>query len=526
MQTATVEPSPETLTCATDGCGNTWERTRKGGRRPKYCPQKCKKSRRARTPRIEAGEQQEEPLSTPELYEGLGQLDHWVESRVAHFRLNQGLPLLPVQYDVFNCDAPLIGCFGSYRSGKTRAGALKMLQIGAENPWRKIYNRNNPTSVAITETLRVVRDSSYREFMDLVPSGIILKTWESPQNFRVRIKNGHDFIFRQWKGKVEGLSGICTWLDESQKLDGPDGPHALWRNFVMRSSDPRARRRCTIATGLPEYGWLSEIFDTPNTADRVTFLCSLRDNQYLTPDVIRSLYASTTKEEAEVVIEGKWRKPETVVYYAFAFDQNTTDWEGDPSMPAHLTMDLGDKGAILVGQNVSVWCVYPDGTRRREKGLVIVDEILPEKKTAREALIEMKATRPWYFDSTSRITIDPKAASDQISSIREVLNAGNPGGPRLRRARPDEDIYYVEAGHRCVNAAFRDYNGNTRLFISNRLPRSKRSLIPALLAHKRRQNGKPYRDNIVDHVLDALRYLVVDQIPHHDTGWTKVGKAA
>lgn len=478
--------------------------------------------------RIEAGDYAEDPIATPELYDrpGLNRLENWVSGRVAHFKLNHGLPLLPVQFDVFNATVPLIGCFGSYRSGKTRAGALKTLQIAAENPWRAIYEGNNPTSVAITETLRVVRDSAYREFTDLCPRELILRTWESPQNFRIRLVNGHDVIFRQWKGKVEGLSACCVWLDEAQKLDGPDGPQKLWKNFLMRASDPRAKRRCVIATGLPEYGWLSEIFDLPNTEDRITILCSLRQNQYLTDDVIRGLFAATTKEEAEVVIEGKWRKPESVIYYAFAFGQNTTDYAGDRSKPVHISIDLGDKGAIVVGQNITVICKDHLGKTYRDKGLVIVDEILPDNKSVKDALRDFVAEGKWHLGPGSRVYVDPKADRDELAAIREVLGAGERGGPKIVKKPPKEEGYSIDYGHRCANAAFRDYHGNVRLFIYSGLGRSKRSLIPGLLSHKRKPNGHPLRDNIVDHVLDSLRYMVVDQMPLRSAGFSVMGKAA
>ena len=97
------------------------------------------------------------------------------EDRIGRLLINGGLPVLKVQFDVFNCDAPLIGCFGSWASGKTRAGALKMIQIAAANPWRPAYQGDNPTSIVITETLKVIRDSAYRELMQLLPSSFYRK---------------------------------------------------------------------------------------------------------------------------------------------------------------------------------------------------------------------------------------------------------------------------------------------------------------------------------------------------------------
>lgn len=454
----------------------------------------------------------------------------YAPSRTANLLLNDGLPVLPVQWDVLQCGASVIGCFGSWRSGKTRAASMALLKIACENPWRSIYKVDNPTSVVITETTKVIRDSAYRELMQVLPTECILKKWESPNNWRVRLVNGHDIVFRPWSGALEGLSAIGVWIDEAHKLDSPDGPEALWRNFQMRATDPRASRRLTIATGLPEYGYLSEIFDKPNTAERSTFLCSLRQNFYLATDTIRSLMASTTKEEAAVVIDGKWRKPPTVVYYAFG-DLNLTSFRGNVNEPADLSIDLGDKGAMLVTQKCSITCREPDGRggwkTYRDTGIVVVDELLPEQQSVKDALRDFLKNTPWSVRSSeSRIYVDPKVDRDEIDAIRDILGAGKERGPRLIRQKPNEKGYWVEYGQRCVNSAFRDYYENPRLFISEHLPRTQRSLIPSLRKHRRKPNGSPYRDNIVDHILDCLRYVVVDQLPLRERGKVIVNKAA
>jgi hypothetical protein len=462
--------------------------------------------------RIEAdGEDYDSFRATPELYDF---------ERVGRFQLNHGLPVLKVQYSVLQETAPVIACLGSWRSGKTRSGALKTIEVAAANPWRPIYESDNPTSVVITETMKIVRDSAYRELAGLLPKELILREWKSTQHWRIRLVNGHDLIFRSWMSPFEGLSSICTWLDEAHKLDGPDGPHELWRNISTRATDAKVSRRQTIVTGLPEYGWLSEIFDQPNTRERATYLCSMIDNFYLydengESEVIRVLRASTTEEEAEVTIHGRWRKPETVIYYAFSLDGNLSPIAGDPTRSVDLSLDLGDKGAILVSQNILVWCRDQHGRKYRSAGVLIVDEMLPERMSVKDALRNFFAAKPWKLTADSRVYVDPKADRDELAAIREITGAGSgkPGCPRLVKKQAKEKGYSVEYGHRCVNSAFRDLDRNRRLFIYKGLGRGRRSLIPALLAHKRKPNGEPLRDNIVDHVLDALRYIIVDRLP-------------
>lgn len=461
---------------------------------------------------VEAGEEDFGSLRPrPEEYSG-------VDGAVLNLLLNDGLPLLPVQWDVFNDWTPLIGCFGSWRSGKTRGGALKTLQVAAENPWTPLFRDSHPTSLVMTESHRVIRDSAYREMKALLPPELILKEWTSSNRFAIRLVNGHEIVFRPWLGKMEGLSACSVWLDEAHKLDGPDGPEPMWRNIVMRASDPRAKRRVTTVTGLPEYGWLSEKFDQPNSQDRSTYLCSLEQNFYLTPDVVASLYASTTAEEADLVIKGLWRKPPTVVFYAFsnvaAPRGNLVNFTGQTRLPVDISIDLGDKGAILVFQRIRVQCRGPAGEHYTSQGLVVVDELLPEQVSVRSALRTLFNTRPWKLGPGSKVYVDPKADRDELEAVRAEVGAGKPGGPKIVKRKAEEDAYYTEYGIRCVNSAFRDLTGNRRLFVCAHLPRGARSIIPSLLSQKRSaKTGRVVRDNVTDHVLDCLRYAVADQLP-------------
>lgn len=464
--------------------------------------------------RIEAGELAEPPIATPDSYE-----------RIGTCTFNNGLPALRVQYDVFHEERSLIGCFGSWRSGKTRGGALRIGRCGADNPWRPVYGRASPFSYIISETNKVLSDATMPELLSVLPKEWILRVWETKGAQRVRLVNGHDYLFRTWSGAIEGGSACGVWIDEAHKLDGPQGPGHAWRNYVMRATDTRAKNKAVIATGLPEFGFLSDLFDQPANDERVTYLCSLKDNFYLDAADIRRLRASCTPEEAETLIDGRWRKPNDVVFYAFtespAPHGNYVAQRGDPKQPVDLAMDLGEFGAILVSQPVRVWGVDDRGRPAKVNGVLVVDEFLPTNMGAKAALRAfLRQKGHWEIDSSSRIYVDPKASRDQLEAIEEVLGAGKSGGPRIIKKRPSlargkgrDESYFREYGYRCCNTGFHDANGNRRLYIWHGLPREKRSLLTALRRHRRKPDGTAYRDNTVDHIADCLRYIAADQLP-------------
>src|SRR5688572_28962218 len=112
---------------------------------------------------------------------------------------------------------------------------------------------------------------------------------------------------------------------------GRRGP-SRWKNYAIRSTDPRGDQRVVIATGLPEYGFMSSIFDQPNSEDSAACLCSLRNNFYPEEKDLSPIFASVTREEAESLIEGRWRKPTGAVFYVFSEGrgENLGNLAGDP----------------------------------------------------------------------------------------------------------------------------------------------------------------------------------------------------
>lgn len=459
--------------------------------------------------RIEAGDEDHDSFRTvdPRGYVEGGR-------RVLDAALNGGLPLLPIQYSMFLDEAPMVAGLGSWRSGKTAGGALSTVRTAARNPWRPIYQHDHPFSLVISETKKILRDSTMRELKRLLPRDLILREWTHP-NLRLRLVNGHDLIFMPWIGKIQGESACGVWLDEAHLLSGASGAEAMFTNFMLRATDTRAIGGAkVVVTGLPQYGWLSERFDNPSSPDVRTYLASLKDNFYLDPTVIDLLYASTTEEEAVTTIEGRWRRPIEAIFYKFS-DANLIDHPGDPSAPVDLTMDLGDKSILLAVQRIRVMTTTPSGLSLPADGLLVVDEFLGENLSARELAAAWKAGpgRKWRVDSDSLICIDPKADRDQIREIAEAFGTDEPNGPTIKRSNPKRDGYYREFGFRCVNAALCDLSGNRRLYLSRRnLGRAARGVVNCLRGFKRKPNGEPKRDNVLDHGADAIRYITVARL--------------
>ena len=207
---------------------------------------------------------------------------------------------------------------------------------------------------------------------------------------------------------------------------------------------------------------------------------------------------------------------EGIIYYEFDARDHVVNDPGDRNQPVHLGCDIGNQGAIVFFQEKMRAMRNADGTPRTEKGrpvpalgLHVVDELLPDAMSTEQAM-QKAAARGWKIDpARSIIFVDPTTRRDEIASIRRVFG----DSIRIIKKERGDLAENVEYGHDCVNAAFRDVDGNVRLTISDKLPRMQRSLLSVITRYHRGPNGKPVRDDKVDHVLDAFRYPVAHFIP-------------
>ena len=414
----------------------------------------------------------------------------------ASLRLTYRRTLLPAQRQLVVSNAWIKSAVGGYGSGKTDGGALAFLRTALANPWTPDYGSDHPEGIVAGPTNSVLRESSMKALAGLIPPELIVRQWK--QERRWRLANGFDILFRSVEGAIEGANLCALWLDEAHMLDA-----SAWPNLQMRVREVKARSKLVLVTGLPEFGWLQDAFGRPEhyaDPDRCVVHFSTLDNHHLDPKVLAQLRASIGEADADAYLRGKWRSAENAVFYAFEPSIHVVNDRGDRGAQTHLTCDVGNRSAVLFFQ-----------IREKPHGrcLHFVDEVLPENVSTEEA-IRMAVARGWRVDSGSSVYVDPRSNVDQINAIRMVLGRG----VKVVRKTRGMPGYDVDEGHRAVNAALKSADGKVRLTFSNALPREKRSLLTSLPKVRRKPDGDGMvKDNITDHVADALRYPVVDLLP-------------
>lgn len=422
---------------------------------------------------------------------------------VGNLQLMGGSPLLPVQYQALISQANTRVILGAYGSGKSQAGALCLLHRAFETGYTEDYLDDNPTSLIIGPTAKVLKDSSYRSVKTVCPPELIRKEWVSPGEWRILLDNGHMLLFRSWSGSIEGLNVAGTiWLDECHLLDDA---HAF-TNFVARGRDPKARQLpLVVLTGIPVFGWLREYWGPGNNyPDCDVFHASTFDNHYLKPEVIARIKASCSAKDAETYLMGKWAHLEGALFFEFDPEANITQKSGDPAKPCHLAIDPGERGAVLWAQ------------QHEDQSIHIVDEYLPNSLSIATIMDEVRARKWRLHPSVSRVYVDPTTGRDVLNLIEKSVPQGV---AVIRRSQKADERRAVEYGVRCVNSALRDGAGKIKLTIYAGLPRTERSLITALNVMRRdERSGHVHKDNKTDHIADCLRYLVTDLLPLKDSG--------
>ena len=429
--------------------------------------------------------------------------------RVGFARLFDGAPILPKQMALLRATLPtspvtLLATLGAWRSGKTSAEILGSLSSIVQNPWTRDYGANRPCTLMITETTTVLRDSLYDALINVWPEGLIAHEVRSP-SWDILVPNGHVVALRTAAGSLEGKTVCTTIIDEVHKLRSKRN----YINYRARASDGRAAKNLTICAGLPiDNGWLKQEFDRVDDPKRLTLYMPTHENVYLPPGYVDDLRSSCSAKEAKTLLSAEWQTYEGAIYDDLDSSKHyVPDLTGNAVI--HIGLDAGHQGAIVVAKEK----MRGSGSSAL-MGLHVVDEILPDSSTVERAM-EMFFARGWRLTpGRSYVCVDPRIDDDQIASIRRVAREHGIRDVAIvqwSRGEPGESVKY---GIRCVQRALKTGDGRLLLTFDSSLGDKDRGLRRALPAYRwNPRTREPVKDDVIDHVLDALRYVVVQIMP-------------
>lgn len=417
--------------------------------------------------------------------------------------------------------APLriMAVLGGWGSGKSRSCAQAFIAGCMSSPWDKRYGSNNPRSAVLSPTYRVLKQSTLVQIDSVLPREFVHRRRGLPHN-DILLRNGHLIELHSGAGELEGASYCSVWIDE---IHHANFDARKFLNYQARARDPFAKKLSVIVSGLPETGWVRDIFDVAQSSSRKTILCATQSNKYIRAEVLQEFLASCPSGAEARLLGGDWMPPVGAVYSQFDTGVHVIERECRQVEAVDIAFDVGNFAAVIVAQQISVPIRNVVGRVDQDKGLLICGQMLPDNMSVDQICYQLRTKTNYVIQpEVSIICTDPTTDRDELASIRRHF-------PNVRVVRRDrgEATYPVDTGIRFVQRALRDALGNVRLFFSRSLVGTPRGILDAISRYRYREDSDiVVKDNTRDHVLDALRYIVAERLPAERPRVNTVGLGA
>lgn len=415
---------------------------------------------------------------------------------------------IPAQYDFFQWEPKgrisKEALLGSWGFGKTTGAARKFLKRVSQATSMSEYGGGYPKFAIIAPTYKILFEATLPKFLEACPREWIRKQRGFPSP-RIEMANGAQLLLNSCEASLEGLDLAGFWCDEIQHPNFTAHPQR-YLNYTARLRDPKARTLSAIVSGLPEAGWVREQFDfPPDDPDSVCIRGGINENPFIPKETAQAMLLACPAGYEQTLLSGEWGMPVGATFPMWNSAEHLYHGKGDPNVPVHLGIDIGNHGAILVAQMVPMERVGITGHKETAMGMLIVDQVLTEFESLEKAVYRFKTETPWQVvPGVSKICVDPTVRKDE----RLILHRHFPKTHIVIRDRT-HDFYSVENGIWHVRSCLKDSLNNVRVQVCSHLERQKFGMVEAVqMARGNAQTGMLLiKDDSRDHPLCALRYL-------------------
>lgn len=342
--------------------------------------------------------------------------------------------LYPAQGAFVQCEDRFTSFIGGIGSGKSFAGAVKMLMLAL---------RRRVVGVVTAPTYPMLRDATLRTYLDLARP--FMADWHKSE-MMLTLRNGSELLFRS-ADEPDRLRGpnLHAWHGDEASLYSKD----VWPIMIGRLRANGQAGHAWLTTTPKGRNWLYE-----RQAEIRLFRARTRDNPHLAPEFIASLEASYTGQFARQELEGEFVAFEGLVYDEFDRGVHVQRRDG-PWRRVVLALDEGyTNPAVILAMgedNDGRAHVLSEFYRRR----VLQGDVVGETKRLADEL------RP------DTVVVDPSAAGlvAELHSVGVYATAANndvfPGiqGVKGRLARAGDGRPRLTIDPACVNllAEFESY---------------------------------------------------------------------
>ena len=406
----------------------------------------------------------------------------------------------PVQRKFHKSKARIRAFFGGNRSGKTRAIIQEVLWYGTciFPPWHNRAGMKPPVEIwVVSLDFPSSRDVVQPMVRQLLGSGY-LKSWNVTDKI-IELTNGSTIGFKSvdsgWE-KFQGTAKHLIAFDEEPEWN-------VWQECRMRVISTKGDIILAM-TPLHGMSWVFDELYEPwlegRDPDIECFVANIKDNPYIDKTEIERIEKTFYDEEKTARLEGKFVEFAGLVYKEF---EKNIHLVKRFTIPAHWIKIRGlDPG--LNNPTACVWlAISPDDE------LFVFDEYYEMDKTIKEFATEIKAKTG--LDKIVYTVIDPSSCSR------------NPAHPELKSVKEEYAKYgiWTKPGNNDVSYGINAVKellhvnpktGRPRLFFFDDLEAIKKEIIryrwDTFRHHSEEKNLKERPKKVMDHALDALRYVI------------------
>jgi hypothetical protein len=385
---------------------------------------------------------------------------------------------------------------GGKGSGKTQGMLMEGIMLSLEYP--------HNIGLLARETMGELHEVVIDPLLRMIPDELIAEYRKADK--KLVFTNGSIIYFRPLdeSRKVKGLTLGWYGVDELDAV-----PEEMWLQLAGQNRQPGVRwaRLGTTNPTTTEH-WVYKRFVLDQLPDYETFRFPTRENKYLPDKFIQSLYETMPPSWVKRYLDGEWGAIETGVrvYPEFAEKIHLYDnLHYKPSVPVIRMWDFGIGSAVIFAQ------FYPPA------GLDFIGEVFRKNLPSRQFAQMVSMYGEEHFpEAVFRDVGDIAGHHRESTSMRTPIQEINDElGINIKTNKPplkaSLDLVKVKLGMNIQGqAALRFHPERCKLLIDG---------LNGGYVWKRGRDGSvirgvPAEDNIFEHLCDAMRYGVWDELKY------------
>ncbi len=398
---------------------------------------------------------------------------------------------LPKQRDFHQSEAKYKAYVGGFGSGKTKAGCCEVIELSMR------YKNN--LGLICRKTYLELKDTTMRTFFDECPPALIKE--HNKSEHMVTFWNGSQVLFRSLDNseKFKSLELGFFYIDEASEID-----ERCFRILSGRLRKQGVPRRVGFITSNPPYTdhWIYRLFVEEPTDDFDFIHAPSTENPFLPDGYIDELRRNYPPEWVRVFLDGEFGfiadgKP---VYADFKPHIHVKDTSYVPGIPVSRGWDFGyHSPAVVFSQKL--------GDR-----LIVLGELEGKEETIDKFAKKVIGVSCQRFgkDATYVDYCDPagrqKNDKSEKTSVQILQSLG---------VYPQSKVQSINDGVLIIRILLQKHDDGLPGLV---IDRAARKLIQGFSGGYHYPEGDqpdnqktPKKDNIFDHLQDALRYIVGNQ---------------